>query len=256
MRILFVENHPEFTATVVATFLGDHEVVVVPTIAAARERILAARFDVVLVDYDLDDGKGDELVRWIRTERRDLKLVAVSARDSGNEALISAGADAVCSKVRFSQIQSVIQSLVGNPTPTTRPRIYADFNGIMGSPRDTSRSMVPLDTWGSLRDLSNAGTRLHEGTQLVIHDASDEAEDLEADATAYYDPARQWWYAELEDEYAYVPARDRSPVTSFLCLGCRTDLGPEALISPCAVVQRHRDCPQCGLAIVAAIAPP
>ena len=78
-----------------------------------------------------------------------------------------------------------------------RPRIYADFNGLMQSPRDAARSMVPLDTWGSLRDLSNAGIKLREGTELVIHDASDDEEDLEAEAVAYYDPERKWWYAEL-----------------------------------------------------------
>lgn len=143
-----------------------------------------------------------------------------------------------------------------HPAVRPRPRIYADFNGLMGSPRDPTRSMVPLDTWGSLRDLSNAGIKLREGTRLVIHDASDDVEDLEADATAFYDPERRWWFAELEHKLTYVPARDRAPVASFFCLGCRADLGPEATISAGAVVQRHRDCPACGVEILAAIAPP
>ena len=104
--------------------------------------------------------------------------------------------------------------------------------------------------------LSNAGLKLREGTRLVIHDASDELEDLEANATAYYDRSRTWWYAELEHELGYVPARDRSPVTSFLCLACRADLGPDALISDGAIVKRHSACPRCGLSLLAAIAPP
>jgi DNA-binding response OmpR family regulator len=57
MKILFVDNHPEFTSTVIECFLHDDVVGVVPTIEAAKERIQASRFDVVLVDYDLDDGK-------------------------------------------------------------------------------------------------------------------------------------------------------------------------------------------------------
>ena len=110
VRILFVDNHPEFTATVVATFLGAHDVVVIPTIAAAKIAIRDTRFDLALVDYDLDDGKGDELVRWIRAQT-ELKLIAVSARDHGNELLVAAGADAVCSKLGFAQIEAVIGRL-------------------------------------------------------------------------------------------------------------------------------------------------
>ncbi len=111
MRILFVENHPEFTASVVQLFLTAHDVEVVPAIASAKEKAQTSDFDVVLVDYDLDDGKGDELVRWLRTTRADWKIVAVSARDLGNEALMSAGADVVCSKLGFSQIETVLQKL-------------------------------------------------------------------------------------------------------------------------------------------------
>src|SRR5690348_10716005 len=106
------------------------------------------------------------------------------------------------------------------------PRIYADFNGLMASPGNPSRSCVPLDTWGSLRDLSSAGIMLRDGLVLVICDWSDEVEDLEADAIAHFDRDHGWWYAELVGEYRYVPARDRSAVTTFLCVGCRADLGP------------------------------
>lgn len=110
MRILFVDNHTEFTATVVEQFLGGHDVVVVPTVAAAMERIASSTFEAVLVDYDLDDGKGDELVRWLRAEKTNAKVIAVSARDAGNEALVAAGVDAVCAKLNFSNIEGVIGS--------------------------------------------------------------------------------------------------------------------------------------------------
>jgi DNA-binding response OmpR family regulator len=111
VRILFVENHAEFTASVVRLFLAAHDVDVVPAIASAKEKVQTSNYDAVLVDYDLDDGKGDELVRWLRTTRGHWKIVAVSARDTGNEALMSAGADVVCSKLRFSQIETVLQEL-------------------------------------------------------------------------------------------------------------------------------------------------
>lgn len=117
MKILFVDNHPEFTSTVIECFLREDDVVVVPTLAAARERLEASQFDVVLVDYDLDDGKGDELVRWLRTVDPDARVVAVSARDLGNAALVTAGANTVCSKTSFSGIQTVLKKLATAKTP-------------------------------------------------------------------------------------------------------------------------------------------
>jgi DNA-binding response OmpR family regulator len=111
MRILLVDNHPEFTVTVVEQFLGAHDVIVVPTIAGAKHQIETAGFDVVLVDFDLDDGKGDELVRWLRGTGSRIAVVAVSARESGNNALVAAGANVVCAKLSFAAIASVLASL-------------------------------------------------------------------------------------------------------------------------------------------------
>lgn len=111
MRILFVDNHPEFTSTVTASFLAAHEVSIVPTIAGAKEAFAAA-FDVVLVDFDLDDGKGDALVRWIRASGSTIPIVAVSARSEGNEALVAAGANATCAKLKFATIQAVIAGVI------------------------------------------------------------------------------------------------------------------------------------------------
>ena len=111
MRILFVDNHPEFTSVVTRSFLATHDVVIVPTIAAARVAVQESRFDIALVDYDLDDGKGVEFVRWVRSSGSQLRLVAVSARREGNEALVSAGADSVCAKMDFARIQLVIDGV-------------------------------------------------------------------------------------------------------------------------------------------------
>jgi RimJ/RimL family protein N-acetyltransferase len=67
------------------------------------------------VDYDLDDGKGDELVSACRALHPDLRIIAVSAHGAGNAALVSAGAHAVCGKLDFDKIQSVIQTLMNTP---------------------------------------------------------------------------------------------------------------------------------------------
>ncbi len=66
-------------------------------------------FDVILIDYDLDDGKGDTLIKKIRQNNLPLKIIGVSAHDYGNTELSQAGADSICSKMNFRYINEVIQ---------------------------------------------------------------------------------------------------------------------------------------------------
>ena len=87
------------------------------------------------------------------------------------------------------------------------PRIYADFNGIGPSPRRPERLAVPLDVQGTFAALARAGISLREGLELTIWDASDEAEDLEADTVVYREPTSGMWLAECDAQgYRYVPA--------------------------------------------------
>ncbi len=112
MKILYVENHAVFASQVCRQFLSAHAVRVVSSLAAARDALAADDdYDVLIVDYDLDDGKGDELVRACRVLHPNVKIIAGSAHDTGNAALVKAGAAAVCCKMEFDRIQAVIDSL-------------------------------------------------------------------------------------------------------------------------------------------------
>lgn len=108
MNILFVENHSIFAEQVIRCFLSAHQVTVVSSLVAARGKLAEETYDVLLVDYDLDDGKGDQLVRELRLAGSTIRLIGVSAREEGNEALSEAGADAVCNKLNFDRIRSFI----------------------------------------------------------------------------------------------------------------------------------------------------
>jgi len=116
MKILFVENHARFVRVVAGEFLADHDVTVASSIAEAWGRLSKDRFDVVLVDYDLDDGKGDHLVNRIRSGNLPVRVVAVSSHDDGNSALLKAGADTVCGKLEFERIVEVLRSLAQERT--------------------------------------------------------------------------------------------------------------------------------------------
>jgi DNA-binding response OmpR family regulator len=111
MKILLVENHQEFTAVVVPTFLSEHEVTTATSLSSARACLSSAAFDAVLVDYDLDDGKGDTLVRWLSARVGSPAVVGISSHEAGNDALTRAGAIAVCSKLQFDRIGVVLSQI-------------------------------------------------------------------------------------------------------------------------------------------------
>jgi DNA-binding response OmpR family regulator len=108
MKILFVENHSIFAQQVTMSFLSAHQVTVVPSLAMARSKLAGDKFDLLLVDYDLDDGKGEELVSELRKSGNKFRTIGVSAREEGNTALLRAGVDAICNKMNFDRIQELL----------------------------------------------------------------------------------------------------------------------------------------------------
>jgi len=111
MRILYAENHAIFAEQVCGRFLSDHSVTVLASVAAATQALSVQPFDLLIVDYDLDDGKGDALVRAARVMYPGLKIIAASSHDPGNAAALQAGASATCGKMEFDRIQTVIARL-------------------------------------------------------------------------------------------------------------------------------------------------
>src|SRR5437870_1098824 len=118
MNILYVENHAIFAAQVCQQFLSGHSVRVVSSVAAARDALAADGYDLLIVDYDLDDGKGDDLVRAARVLHPTLKIIAASSHEAGNTALLKAGASVICGKVEFDKIGRVIAGLVDHSRPS------------------------------------------------------------------------------------------------------------------------------------------
>ncbi len=111
MRILFAENHAQFAATVIEQFLSAHVVIEVATIAEAITVARHERFDCALVDHDLDDGPGTELVTALVGLSFAGPIVATSAHDRGNAALRQAGATHVCKKFNFAQLPAMLDAI-------------------------------------------------------------------------------------------------------------------------------------------------
>jgi DNA-binding response OmpR family regulator len=109
--VLYVENHHVFAERVCSTFLAGCEVTVTPSLSEARSALVGEAFDLVLVDYDLDDGKGATFVRELKAVDYDAWVVGASARPEGNEELRAAGADAICPKAEFDSLGEVLRGL-------------------------------------------------------------------------------------------------------------------------------------------------
>jgi DNA-binding response OmpR family regulator len=111
MRILYVEDHARFRAAVISRFLTAHQVTVAATLAEARALLPAQAFDVVLLDYDLPDGKGIELMEEIQPDGWAGRVIAVSSREENNARLMAAGAYAAVGKLKFARITAVLEEL-------------------------------------------------------------------------------------------------------------------------------------------------
>jgi hypothetical protein len=75
-----------------------------------------------------------------------------------------------------------------------RPRIFADFNDLLGSPEQ-----VWLDTVGARHDLERLGIELVEGLPVTVYDhdldANGDRDDLLADAVVARDTESGRWVA-------------------------------------------------------------
>jgi CheY-like chemotaxis protein len=118
VRILYVEDQRVFAEIVAKQFLASHDVVIAGSVAAARSVFAAdSAFDAILVDYDLPDGKGADVIRHLRSSGFPGVLVAVSAKDDGNAELRAAGAQDVCKKSQLHQIGAVLEARLAARRP-------------------------------------------------------------------------------------------------------------------------------------------
>ncbi len=104
MRILFVDDHQEFATTVAREFLADHDVTFAADVRTGKHLLATRPFDLLLIDHDLPDGVGTEVIAHARALALSLDIIAISSHDPGNTALESAGARTRCPKLRFHEI--------------------------------------------------------------------------------------------------------------------------------------------------------
>jgi len=170
LRILYVENHAVFAANVISQFLSQHSVSVAPSLAEARRVLAAGSFDLLLVDYDLDDGKGDALVNEVHASGKAVAVIGVSSHEEGNTALLRAGAVAVCSKMQFDRIQSVIDTVTAHTKTSGSSLLWWVIPGALaGMPMPFIHPERRLNMGGTLTAYDDELPALHNaGIRAVV----------------------------------------------------------------------------------------
>ncbi len=79
-RVLVVEDEAILCRVIARNLAAHgHEVTTANSVQTAREALEGSEFDLMLLDIDLPDGTGWEVVRGLREQGRDLPFVVVSA---------------------------------------------------------------------------------------------------------------------------------------------------------------------------------
>ena len=80
LKILYVEDDPAMTRLVKASLsAAGHDVIIAGSFAEAYEAIASDAFNVVLIDYDLPDGNGLDLLRALHAKKAECASVMVTS---------------------------------------------------------------------------------------------------------------------------------------------------------------------------------
>ena len=89
-RVLHVDSDHDAALVLAALLVPETQVTHVPTLAAAHELLQRERFALVVMDPDLPDGDGADLLPHLRTQQAGARLLVYSARHPEQHAAGSA----------------------------------------------------------------------------------------------------------------------------------------------------------------------
>lgn len=119
IKILYIEDSlidQDLTVRQLKKSSSDFRVTLTDTLVDARKRLSKSSFDVVLLDYQLPDGEGVELLDWISFEKIDVGVIMITARSDAEFAVraLKSGADDYIQKKSdyLRQLPGTIHSLL------------------------------------------------------------------------------------------------------------------------------------------------
>src|SRR5581483_7397818 len=108
VRVLLVDDDPQ-AAALIETALADaqfrHELDVVPTLTAGLERVRSDAHDIFIIDQQLPDGTGLDLIQRARAEGTSRPFILLTGYGSGalDQAALDAGAADYVEKHRVAE---------------------------------------------------------------------------------------------------------------------------------------------------------
>jgi DNA-binding response OmpR family regulator len=113
MKILFIEDNLEFQEHVIRVFLAEHEVASAYDGGSGIELFENMSFDLIILDYQMDQIHGPEVMQHIRGNFSDIPVIAMSMEDRLNDRLLALGADVALPKRAIENLPGVIRELCG-----------------------------------------------------------------------------------------------------------------------------------------------
>lgn len=140
-RLLVVDDHDVVRQGLVTTLksCGYTSIESATTIKESRSKIAAFNPEAIIVDINLPDGSGLELVQWIRKISGTVAIIVLSLNEPSLFANLArnAGANAFVSKSRpVDEIVSTLSFAIANPGSFTSPLTTAEMSLVELTPRE------------------------------------------------------------------------------------------------------------------------
>jgi len=173
--LLCVEDDPS-TARLIQRVLSDHTVHVVTTGAKAIGRASVLRPDLMLLDRNVGDVSGDQILRDIRGDSRlhALPIIILSASADQATELMEAGATVVLSKpFHPDELRETVHAALHGGDP--EERIHRQPTGTAAPAQS---SPLDLELVSAIEELADGGESLHATVLSGVEDARTRLESL------------------------------------------------------------------------------
>jgi len=108
-KILFVEDDSAFRQRIIRKYLTGCHVTEAGDVPAFYRTQNILKFHIILMDYELPGGNGEELVKQVRSHNFDGAVVGISSSAYYNRLLLQAGADTAIEKQQSYRLPQTIR---------------------------------------------------------------------------------------------------------------------------------------------------
>lgn len=129
-RIYYIEDDEEIARSVKEYLeYQDYHVTILSSVAEARKTISAVCPQLVLIDWNMPDGQGDRLCRWIRAQWKDLPIIFLTVRGEAQDIVAGfrdGADDYVVKPFELEVLHSRIMALLRRANRTEDTRLCCD----------------------------------------------------------------------------------------------------------------------------------